>query len=270
MLFDSGIDEGIDAGRDYVSQYEDGGKEFSRVAVDLGRLLILNVDRPVGMLAQAAKESGSPMTAAQRLGEQIYYLQEVVDLANSALAAGDLSQAQQCRARVVLGDALLKCRKQKEAAAQFGEALKLDTSEIDVDELRIKEVEALELAEDYEAMVKAGMNCLENHPHSPTADFSIDFVGANSIEPGDFVEGPRFGRRIRWIRFKLLDHCDGCEQVFNFIFKFRVLSLIIRDRRMFPCPEPIGEMINDLFKYFRFTLRIVRRVSYHCVPLQFP
>ncbi|MGB1771071.1 MAG: hypothetical protein ACPHP7_02425 [Planctomycetota bacterium] len=189
------LDEGIDAGRDYVSQFEDGGKEFSRVAVDLGRLLILNVDRHVGMLAQAAKESGSPMTAAQRLAEQIYYLQEVVDLANSALAAGDLSLAQQCRARVVLGDALLKCRKQKEAAAQFGEALKLDTSEIDLDELRIKEVEALELAEDYEAMVKAGMNCLENHPRSPYLPHLVYFTHKACRHLGKLTQGRNLWRK---------------------------------------------------------------------------
>ena len=189
------LDEGIDAGRDYVSQFQEKGKEFSRVAVDLGRLLILNVDRHVGMLAQAAKESGSAMTSDQRLAEQIFYLQEVIDLAQAAIAAGDLPESQQCRARVVLGDALLKCRRQAEAAAQFKEALKLDTQEIDVNELRIKEVEALELAEDYEAMVKAGMACLENHPRSPYLPHLVYFTHKACRHLGKLTQGRDLWRK---------------------------------------------------------------------------
>ena len=163
--------------------------------MDLGRLLILNVDRHVGMMAQAAKESGSPMTNAQRLEEQTFYLEEVVNLARAALASENLPPAQQCRARVVLGDALLKCRQQADAAAQFGEALKLDTSEIDVDELRIKEVEALELAEDYEAMAKAGMACLENHPRSPYLPHLVYFTHKACRRLGKLTQGRDLWRK---------------------------------------------------------------------------
>lgn len=189
------LDEGIDAGRDYVLRFKTDTAEFSRVSVDLGRLLILNVDRHVGLIARAAKESGAALTLDQRLAEQVFYLEEVIQLAQGALAINQLPSAQACRARVVLGDALLKCRQHGEAAIQFRDALKLETSEIDVDELRIKEVEALELAEDYEAMATAGMACLENHPRSPYLPHLVYFTHKAYRHLGKLSQGRDLWRR---------------------------------------------------------------------------
>ncbi len=189
------LDEGIDAGRDYVMRFSAKGKDFSRVAIDLGRLLILNVDRHVGMMAQAAKDSGAPFTNDQRLAEQVYYLQEVIQLAQIALAKEDLPPDQVSRAQVVLGDALLKCRKPVEASQAFRSALELDTSLLDADELRIKEVEALELAGDYEAMMKAGFNCLNNHPRSPYLPHLVYFTHKACRHLGKLTQGRELWRK---------------------------------------------------------------------------
>ena len=160
----------------------------------ISKLLILNVDRHVGMLAQAAKESGSPMTAAQRLGEQIYYLQEVVDLANSSLSKGDLSEAQQCRARVVLGDALLKCRKQKEAAARLerlSNSIPVRLTWTSYESRKWKPSNLLKTT----ANGQGGMNCLENHPRSPYLPHLVYFTHKACRHLGKLTQGRDLWRK---------------------------------------------------------------------------
>ena len=155
------LDDGIDAGRRFVREYPDS-ELLPKVCIDLSRLLILNVDRHIGLLAQASKESGAPMTATQRFEEQTFYLSEVIQLARTALS-GNLPPSQICRAEIALGDALLKSREPAEAAKAFSRALLLDLSAVDGNELRIREVEALELAGEYPAMLKSGLGILEDH-----------------------------------------------------------------------------------------------------------
>ncbi|HIG04296.1 MAG TPA: hypothetical protein EYQ08_00970 [Planctomycetes bacterium] len=158
------LDEGIAAGRKYIANHADS-PGFPTVACDLGRMLILNVDRHLGELNEEAKIFGAPMTAQQRLDEQLIYLDEVVRNIERALAT-KISPALRCRAEVILGDCLLKSRNASKSADAFGRALQLDTSLEDADEIRIKQIEALEIAERYREMMTAGILALEEHPRT--------------------------------------------------------------------------------------------------------
>lgn len=158
------LDEGIAAGRKYIANHSDS-PGFPAVACDLGRMLILNVDRHLGELNEEAKIFGAPMTAQQRLDEQLIYLDEVVRNIERALAT-KISPALRCRAEVILGDCLLKSRNASKSADAFGRALQLDTSLEDADEIRIKQIEALEIAERYREMMTAGNLALKDHPRT--------------------------------------------------------------------------------------------------------
>ncbi len=168
------LDEGIAAGRQYVLKYPEG-EEMGLVSCDLGRLLILNVDRHIGVLNEEAKIFGAALTADQRLQETVTYLLEVRDLITRALTL-DLDGALRCRAEVILGDCLLKMRDPSGSADAFGRALKLDTSSSDPDEMRIKQIEALEVAERYQEMVEAGNEALDLYPRSPFLPHLVYFT----------------------------------------------------------------------------------------------
>ena len=158
------LDEGIAAGRRYVAEFPES-EAMPRVCCDLGRLLILNVDRHLGTLDEEAKIFGTPLSADQRLQELLTYLAEVVSYCEIALAA-EISSSLRCRTQVILGDCLLKMRESSRSADAFSKALELDTSKIDLPELKIKRIEALEIAERYQEMLEAGKDCLENDPRS--------------------------------------------------------------------------------------------------------
>ncbi|MEC9475820.1 MAG: hypothetical protein VX764_02145 [Planctomycetota bacterium] len=158
------LDEGIEAGRKYVTEFPEG-EEIAAVCCDLGRLLILNVDRHIAILNEEAKIFGADLTADQRFEELVSYMSEVLDLADRALAE-EISSKFRCKAQVLRADCLLKMRRPSDAADSFAQALQQDTSEVDLDELRIKQIEALEIAERYPEMLRAGKLCLEKHPRS--------------------------------------------------------------------------------------------------------
>ena len=168
------LDEGIAAGRRYVSDHPDGAA-FPAVCCDLGRMLVLNVDRHVGELNEEAKIFGAPLTSEQRLSEQFTYLVEVEKLARQALKA-EMKPSLRCRLEVLLGDCLLKMRNPSGSADAFMRALRLDTSLEDVDEMRIKLIESLEIAERYSDMLKAGNEALEKHPRSPFLPHLVYFT----------------------------------------------------------------------------------------------
>ena len=97
----------------------------------------------------------APLTSEQRLSEQFTYLVEVEMLARQALEA-EMKPSLRCRLEVLLGDCLLKMRNPSGSADAFMRALRLDTSLEDVNEMRIKLIESLEIAERYSDMLKAG------------------------------------------------------------------------------------------------------------------
>lgn len=168
------VDEGTEAGRKYVNDFPDG-KELAQVCCDLGRLLILNVDRHLASLNEEAKIFGAELTADQRFEETVSYLTEVADLANLALSR-EISSKLQCRAYVILADCLNKMRKPSKSADAYTAALKMDTTEIDLHELRVKQIEALELAGRYPEMRKTGIDYLETNPRSPYLPHLVYFT----------------------------------------------------------------------------------------------
>ena len=186
------LDEGIAAGRQYIADYPEG-KELPRVCCDLSRMLILNVDRYIGTLNEEAKIFGTPLTADQKLQEQLTYLSEVVDLCGVALAA-EIPSSLRCKAQVLLGDCLLKMRESSRSADAFAAALGLDTSEIDLPELKIKRVEALEIAERYQEMVEVGKKYLENDPRTPYLPHLVYFTHKAHRHRGLLYDGRQLWR----------------------------------------------------------------------------
>lgn len=89
----------------------------------------------------------------------------------------------------------MKSRKPGEAAQAFRVALNIDTSQIDADELRIKEVEALELAGEYEEMMKSGFSCLENHPRSAYLPHLVYFTHKACRHLGKLTQGRDLWRK---------------------------------------------------------------------------
>ncbi|MGE4620275.1 MAG: hypothetical protein AAEJ04_10760, partial [Planctomycetota bacterium] len=168
------IDQGLALGRQYVSEYP-AGNDLPLVCCDLSRMLILNVDRHLGELNEEAKIFGEALTSEQRLSETFTYLSEVVNLANTALSQ-EISSKLKCRAQTILGDCMLKLRESSRAADAFAGALKLDTSEIDLPELKIKHLEALGIAERFQEMLTFGNEYLTNDPRSPFLPHLIYFT----------------------------------------------------------------------------------------------
>ena len=187
------LDEGVSAGRQYLADYPEG-KELPQVCCDLGRLLILNVDRHLSMLNEEAKIFGAALTADQRLEELVSYLTEVTHLAQITIAQ-DISSKLSCRAQVILADCLLKMRQPSQSADAFSEALKLDTSEIDVQELKIKRIEALESSQRYEEMLKAGTETLANDPRTPYLPHLVYFTHKAHRHLGILEDGRQIWRK---------------------------------------------------------------------------
>ena len=181
------LDEGIVAGRKYVSDHPDGA-DFPAVCCDLGRMLVLNVDRHIGELNEEAKIFGAPLTAEQRLSEQFTYLVEVEQLARQSLKS-KMKPSLRCRLEVLLGDCLLKMRDASGSADAFMRALRLDTSLEDVQEMRIKLIESLEIAERYSDMLKAGKEALQKHPRSPFLPHLVYFTHKAHRHLGRLREG---------------------------------------------------------------------------------
>ncbi|MDE0961140.1 MAG: hypothetical protein OSB09_10195, partial [Planctomycetota bacterium] len=187
------LDEGIAAGTEYIHHFPDG-PEFPAVACDLGRLMLLNVDRHLGELNEEAKIFGAPLTPQQRLEEQITYLDDVLKNIQKALAA-TTSSALQCRAEVILGDCQLKSRNASESADAFSRALLLDTTLEDADEIRIKQIEALEISERYQEMMTAGQLALKNHPRTQFLPHLVYFTHKAHRHLGVLRQGRDLWRR---------------------------------------------------------------------------